>query len=113
MPGLVLSADDHAFCVPSQFRSYARWTITQRQTAAPPLGLVWFRTMQQQVAMNRNLSRLEFVIVPFARSKAHGSRRYKAVHGDIAGPCERSGGARRRKLVSYPPACGNFPRGRS
>ena len=74
MTGLVFSADDHAFCVPSQFRSYARWTITERQTAAPSLGLVWFRTMQPQVAMNRNLSRLEFVVDGLAELLGSGHR---------------------------------------
>src|SRR5580700_10441778 len=74
MTGLVLSADDHAFGVPSQFCSYTCWTITQCQTAAPPLGLVWFRAMQQQVAMNGNLSGLEFVIDGLAELLGAGYR---------------------------------------
>jgi hypothetical protein len=30
--------------------------------------------------------------LPFAHNKSHGSRRYRAVRGDIADPCEHSGG---------------------
>lgn len=29
--------------------------------------------------------------LPFAHNKSRGSRRYRAVHSDIAGPCEHSG----------------------
>src|SRR5271156_3385792 len=72
--GLVRSADHHALCVPSQFRSYACRTITQRQTAAPSLRLVWFRAMQQQVAVNGNLSGLELVIDGLAELLGSGHR---------------------------------------
>jgi hypothetical protein len=50
--------------------------------------------------------------LPFAHNKSHGSRRYRAAHGDIAGRCERTGGGegQHRKQCTRSPRTGERER---
>jgi hypothetical protein len=51
--------------------------------------------------------------LPFAHNKSHGSRRYRAAHGDIAGRCERSDGGgegQHRKQCTRSPRTGERER---
>ena len=62
MTRFVLSAHDYAFRIPAQASPDDCRAIPQRQAAASPLRLVRFGTMQQQVAVDRNLSGFQFYI---------------------------------------------------
>jgi len=58
----VPAAHDYALRIPAQARPYNCRAIPQRQPAAPLLRLVRFRTMQEQVAVNRNLAGFQLYI---------------------------------------------------
>ena len=59
MPRRIGTADDHAFLVPIHSRPHVGGAITQSQAAAAAIGIIGLGPMQQQVVVNRNLSRLQ------------------------------------------------------
>src|SRR5215469_18902222 len=58
----VLPAGDDAFRVPAETRAHTHGTVTQGEAAAPAGRLVCLRTVQQQVAVERDFAGFEFDI---------------------------------------------------
>ena len=56
------SLDDNAFLVPVELRADSGGAVPERQAAAPAVRGIEPRSVQQQVAVERDLSRLEFDI---------------------------------------------------